>query len=107
MSQCNANKYSTLKNTQHLEPGICLDMAFGSPKDQVCVFWGVPMTDCNVWDHPTPSRTAPPKLSLGLLWITSVLAETCWHPRSQGAGPRNERQKHTQATVVRNTGGQL
>lgn len=72
MSQCNANKYGTLKNTQHLEPGICLDMAFGSPKDHVCVFWGVPMTDCNVWDHPTPSRIAPPKLSLGLLWITSV-----------------------------------
>lgn len=55
-------------------------MAFGYPKDYVCVFWGVPMTNCNVWDHPTPSGTAPPKLSLGLLWITSVsrnLASIC------------------------------
>lgn len=47
-------------------------MASGYPKGYVCVFCGVPMTDCNVWDHPIPSGTAPPKLSLGLLWITSV-----------------------------------
>lgn len=71
MSQYDANKYGTLENTQHLESGIWTWLLV-IPKAMFVFSAGVPMTDCNVWDHPTPSGTAPPKLSLGLLWITSV-----------------------------------
>ena len=89
ISQYNANKYGTRKNIQWFSTfGLKhSDMAFGCPNDHACVFCAVPMIDCNVWDHPTHSEIAPPKMSLGPLWINSVSRNLASIHAARGLAP--------------------
>lgn len=108
ISQYNANKHGTRKNIQWFSTfGLRhSDMAFGCPNDYACVFCAVPMIHCNVWDHPTHSEIALPKMSLGPLWINSVSRNLASIHVARGLALEiNERR--IQATVARNTGKEL